>query len=81
MNKMLRDIGRGFKDRFGLAFKMMETAFWQPDSRPKPLFNCLKDLIREVPRGDCHLVVGILPHWIFQGPPFGAAVLPKRGRT
>jgi len=73
MNKMLRDIGRGFKDRFGIAFKMMETGFWQPDSHPKSLFNRLKDLASEVPRGDCHLVIGILPPGSFQGPPFGAA--------
>lgn len=73
MNKMLRDIGRGFKDRFGLAFKMRETGFWKPDSNQKSLFNRLRDLIREVPRGDCHLVIGILPTGIFQGPPFGAA--------
>jgi len=35
MNKMLRDISRGFKDRFGLAFRVMETEFWQPETRPK----------------------------------------------
>jgi hypothetical protein len=73
MNKMLRDIGRGFKDRFGLAFKMMETGFWRPDAHPKSLFSCLKNLISGVPRGNCHLVLGILPSWSSQGPPFGAA--------
>jgi hypothetical protein len=73
MNKMLRDIGRGFKDLFGLAFRMMETGFWRPDSYQKSLFNHLKALIKRVPRGDCHLVIGILPPWISQGPPFGAA--------
>jgi hypothetical protein len=73
MHKMIRDVSRGFKSRFGIAFKVREVDFWEPEPVPKPLPGHLKDLIEKVPRGKCHLVIGIIPSTISQGPPFGVA--------
>jgi hypothetical protein len=73
MNKMLRDIGRRFKDRFGLAFRVNETGFWQPEPRSQALLDYMRELVEKVPRGECQLVIGILPSSAFPGPPYGIA--------
>jgi hypothetical protein len=73
MNKMLRDIGRRFKDRFGLAFRVKETGFWEPESRPKPLADYMRDLEDNVQRGESQLVIGIVSGLDFPGPPYGIA--------
>ncbi len=73
MHKMIRDVGRGFKGRFGIGFKVKEIEFWRPESGSRSLPELLNDLIEKVPRGECHLVIGIVPSWLSPGPPYGAA--------
>ena len=73
MCKMIRDISGRLRSRFGIAFKATEVDFWQPEAGSKPLVDHLRDLIKKVPRGDCHLVIGIIPSSISEMPPFGAA--------
>jgi hypothetical protein len=71
MTKMLRDIGRRFKDRFGLAFRVKETGFWEPESRPKPLVDYIRELEERVPQGEGQLLIGLIPDLDFPGPPYG----------
>jgi hypothetical protein len=73
MSKMLRDIGRRFKDRFGLAFRVKETGYWEPESRPKPLVDYIRELEEKVSRGESQLVIGIVSGLNFPGPPYGIA--------
>jgi hypothetical protein len=73
MHKMVRDVSRGFKSRFGIAFKIKDAKYWEPEPGPKTLAEHLRDLVEKVPRGECHLVIGIIPDRAAQGPPFGAA--------
>lgn len=71
--KMIRDINLGLKSRLGIAFRVKEIDFWTAQSHGLTLPEYLNDLTRKVPPGECHLVIGILPSWVSQGPPFGAA--------
>ena len=73
MHKMVRDVSRGFKSRFGIAFKVKEWEFWQTGGGCRSLPGQLRDLTGKVPRGRCDLVIGIVPSTISEGPPFGAA--------
>ena len=73
IHKMVRDVSQSFNSRFGIAFSVKEVAFWQPGSSFECLPDFLRDLIKKVPRGACHLVIGIIPSRISQAPPFGIA--------
>ncbi len=73
MHKMVRDVSRGFKSRFGIAFKIREADYWEPETGPVSLTDHLRDFVEKVPRGECHIVIGIVPDGASHGPPFGAA--------
>ncbi len=73
MHKMVRDVSCTFKTRFDIAFKIRGVEFWRPEPCPESLPARLREMNKKVPREGGLLVIGILPAWISQGPPYGAA--------
>lgn len=73
MHKMIRDASMRLKSWFGIAFKVTDVEYWNPGVRSRPLVDHLRDLVKKVPRGECHLVIGIVSSSIPEKPPFGAA--------